>query len=66
MMSEGYVWIMTSGMTNSIRSIESSVRDSMQGVLGLKTYVPKTIELENFTLRWKTKFYQDNPNILDV
>ncbi|KAK7852500.1 glutamate receptor 2.7 [Quercus suber] len=66
MMSEGYVWILTSGMTNSIRSIESSVRDSMQGVLGLKTYVPKTIELENFTLRWKTKFHQDNPNILDV
>nr|POE92241.1 glutamate receptor 2.8 [Quercus suber] len=66
MMSEGYVWIMTSGMTNSIRLIESSVRDSMQGVLGLKTYVPKTIELENFTLRWKTKFHQDNPNILDV
>ncbi|KAM3686050.1 hypothetical protein ACB098_11G170600 [Castanea mollissima] len=66
MMSEGYVWIMTSRMTNSIRSIESSVHDSMQGVLGLKTYVPKTIELENFTLRWKKKFHQDNPNILDV
>ncbi|KAK7843008.1 glutamate receptor 2.2 [Quercus suber] len=66
MMSEGYVWIITSGMTDSIRSIESLARDSMQGVLGVKTYVPKTIELENFTLRWKTKFHQDNPNILDV
>ncbi|KAL4653335.1 hypothetical protein ACB092_01G295300 [Castanea dentata] len=66
MISEGYVWIMTSRMTNSIHSIESSVHDSIQGVLGLKTYVPKTIELENFTLRWKTKFHQDNPNILDV
>ncbi|KAF3947220.1 hypothetical protein CMV_026617 [Castanea mollissima] len=66
MMSEGYVWIMTSRMTNSIHLIESSVHDSIQGVLGLKTYVPKTIELENFTLRWKTKFHQDNPNILDV
>ena len=50
MMSEGYVWIMTSGMTNSIRLIESSVHDSMQGMLGVKSYVPKTIELENFTL----------------
>ena len=49
-MSEGYFWIMTSGMTNSIHSIESSIHDSMQGVLGVKTYVPKTIELENFTL----------------
>ena len=68
MMSKGYVWIMTCGMTNSVRSIESSplVRDSMQGVLGVKTYVPKTFELENFTLRWKTKFHQDNLNIMDV
>ena len=68
MMSKGYVWIMTSGMTNSIRSIESSnsVRDSIQGVLGVKTYVTKTVELDNFTLRWKTKFHQANPNILDV
>ena len=68
MMSKGYVWIMTSGMTNSVRSIESSpsVRDSMQGVLGVKTYVPKTFELENFTLRWKTKFHQDNPTMLNV
>ncbi|KAM4130329.1 hypothetical protein ACJW30_01G092700 [Castanea mollissima] len=66
MMSAGYVWIMTTGMTNSIRSIESSVHDSMQGVLGVKTYVPKTIKLENFTLRWKTEFHQDNPKILDA
>ena len=68
MMSKGYVWIMTSGMTNSVRSIESSpsVRDSMQGVLGVKTYVPKTFELENFTLQWKTKFHQDNPTMLKV
>ena len=49
-MSASYVWIMTTGMTNSIRSIKSSVHDSMQGVLGVKTYVPKTIKLENFTL----------------
>ena len=66
MMSEGYVWIITSGMTDSIHSIESLARDSMQGVLGVKTYVPKTIELENFTLRWKTKLHQDNLNIMDV
>ena len=59
MMSEGYVWIMTNGITNSIRSIKSSVRDSMQGVLGVKTYVRETTELENFIIRWKTKFQQD-------
>ncbi|GMY29121.1 glutamate receptor 2.8-like [Fagus crenata] len=66
MMSEGYVWIITSGMTNSIRFIESSAHNSMQGVLGVKTYVPNTKELENFTVRWKRKFHQDNPTILNV
>ncbi|PRQ27950.1 putative periplasmic binding protein-like I [Rosa chinensis] len=48
MMSEGYVWIMTNGMTNYFSSLNSSVIDTMQGVLGLKTYVPVTEELENF------------------
>jgi ionotropic glutamate receptor len=66
LMSEGYVWIMTSGMTNSIDSMESSAHNSMQGVLGVKTYVPNTKELENFTVRWKRKFHQDNPTILNV
>ncbi|CAN6539671.1 unnamed protein product [Malus baccata var. baccata] len=48
MMDEGYVWIMTNGMTNSFISSSSSVDiDNMQGVLGLKTYVPITKELEN-------------------
>ena len=66
LMSEGYVWIMTSGMTNSIDSMESSVRDSLQGVLGVRTYIPRTTELENFTIRWKTKFQQHNPTILNA
>ena len=61
MMSEGYVWIMTSAITNSIHLIESLVlRDSMQGVLGVKTDILETSELENFKIRWKRKFHQDN------
>ena len=67
MMSEGYVWIMTSAITNSIHLIESLVlRDSMQGVLGVKTDILETSELENFKIRWKRKFHQDNPTILNV
>jgi ionotropic glutamate receptor len=66
MMREGYVWIITNGIANSFSSIEASVMDSMQGVLGIKTYVPKTKELENFTIHWKRKFQQDNPNITNV
>ncbi|KAG6674787.1 hypothetical protein I3842_15G062600 [Carya illinoinensis] len=66
MMSEGYVWIVTSGIANSLSSIEPSVLDSMQGVLGVKTYIPKTKELENFAIRWKRTFQQENPNITNV
>lgn len=64
MMGEGYVWIMTDGMSNLFWSISSSaVVENMQGVLGLKTHVPKTNELEGFRVRWKRKFQQDNPGV---
>ncbi|KAM1079449.1 hypothetical protein ACFX2B_014006 [Malus domestica] len=66
MMSEGYAWIMTDGMTNFFGSINSSAIDNMQGVLGLKTYIPNTQELEHFRVRWQQKFQNDNPTILNV
>ncbi|XP_048423345.1 LOW QUALITY PROTEIN: glutamate receptor 2.7 [Pyrus x bretschneideri] len=68
MMDEGYVWIMTNGMMiNRFISSSSSVDiDDMQGVLGLKAYVPITKELESFRARWQTKFRQDNPTIPSV
>ncbi|XVE97289.1 hypothetical protein REPUB_Repub03eG0006900 [Reevesia pubescens] len=63
MMSEGYVWIMTDTMTNLWRSIDhASAIDSLQGILGVRSYVPKSEKLENFEVRWKRKFHQDNPN----
>ena len=65
MMSKGYVWITTNGITNSLSSTEPAVLDSMQGVLGVKTYVPKTKELENFTIQWKRKFQEDNPTTVN-
>ncbi|MBA0848200.1 hypothetical protein Goshw_029625, partial [Gossypium schwendimanii] len=63
MMSEGYVWIMTDSMTTLWRSIDSSAINALQGILGVKSYVPKSKELENFTVRWKRKFQSDNPNV---
>eukprot|EP00257_Ricinus_communis_P003352 XP_002515378.2 glutamate receptor 2.7 [Ricinus communis] len=66
MMSEGYVWIMTNGMSDYLRSLTPSVIESMQGVLGVRPYVPKTKELEIFYVRWKSKFLQDNPGTVDV
>ncbi|XP_030448778.1 glutamate receptor 2.1-like [Syzygium oleosum] len=66
MMSKGYVWILTNGITDQLNLVDSSVvASSMQGVLGIKTYVPDTQNLDNFTVRWKIKFQQDNPSVLN-
>ncbi|XP_021276565.1 glutamate receptor 2.7-like [Herrania umbratica] len=65
MMSEGYVWIMTDAMTNLWRSIDASPIDSMQGVVGVKSYIPKPKKLENFTARWRRTFQQENPDSIN-
>ena len=66
LMNKGCVWIMTDGMTNLLRTLEPSVIDSMQGVIGVRPHVPKTKALENFRVRWKRNFLQENPSIVDV
>ncbi|KAJ0030050.1 hypothetical protein Pint_12576 [Pistacia integerrima] len=66
MMNQGYVWIITDGLTNLFGSLEPSVIESMQGVLGVRPYVPKTTALDGFQLRWKRKFHQENPSLVDA
>ncbi|RVW84240.1 Glutamate receptor 2.1 [Vitis vinifera] len=48
MMEEGYVWILTDGITDFLSTLNASAIDSMQGVLGVKPHVPRTKELESF------------------
>ncbi|VAI17865.1 unnamed protein product [Triticum turgidum subsp. durum] len=62
MMKKGFVWIMTDGLTNVIDSMDPSVMDAMNGVLGVKFYTPKSAELDNFTIRWNRRLQIDNPN----
>ncbi|TXG62329.1 hypothetical protein EZV62_013692 [Acer yangbiense] len=66
MMEEGFVWIVTDGLADFFDTLEQSVIDSMQGVLGVRPYVPRTKKLENFRVRWKRKFQQENPDIVDA
>ncbi|XP_044463536.1 glutamate receptor 2.2-like [Mangifera indica] len=66
MMNKGYVWIITDGLTDLLSSLQPSVIESMQGVLGVKRYVPKTKALESFRIRWKRKFQQENPGLVDA
>ncbi|TXG55688.1 hypothetical protein EZV62_020944 [Acer yangbiense] len=62
MMSEGYVWIVTDTIMSFFHSMDTLVVESMQGVVGLKPYIPASKELHNFTLRWRRKMYIDHPN----
>ncbi|KAK9226378.1 hypothetical protein WN943_011425 [Citrus x changshan-huyou] len=55
MMSKGYAWIITSSTMDFLHSMDSSVVESMQGVLGFKRYVPASKELHNFTVSEKLK-----------
>ena len=66
MMNEGYVWIITSGITNLLSLIDAFVvTNSMRGVLGVEAYVPNTDYRKNFTIRWKMIFQRDNPSIFN-
>ncbi|GAU26662.1 hypothetical protein TSUD_314390 [Trifolium subterraneum] len=66
MMSQGYVWIVTDSMTNILNSLDFNVRESMKGVLGVRTYIPKTSKLDDFRARWNIKFLRDNPTSVDT
>lgn len=56
MVSEGYVWILTSKSMNFLNSSDVKVVESIQGLIGFKSYIPASSKLENFTLRWRRKF----------
>ncbi|XP_060206070.1 glutamate receptor 2.8-like [Lycium barbarum] len=60
MMSEGYVWIITSGLMDLLPSMKLHVVEAMQGVLGVKPLIPKTSTVESFSLQ-KTNFDLANP-----
>ncbi|KAI3860908.1 hypothetical protein MKX03_033593 [Papaver bracteatum] len=63
MMGKGYTWIVTDGIGDYLTSFNSSVLDTMQGVIGIRRYIPESLRLSSFRSRWKKKFRKDNPNI---
>ncbi|KAI3803291.1 hypothetical protein L1987_31441 [Smallanthus sonchifolius] len=70
MMEEGYVWIITEVLTGRLHSLDHVDLDSMHGVLGVKSYIPRSNELDEFKRRWKREFhprYPDNDEtVLDM
>ncbi|PIA37059.1 hypothetical protein AQUCO_03100071v1 [Aquilegia coerulea] len=66
MMTEGYVWIMTDSFTDHMISMNASVVNSMQGVLGINPYFHKSKSLDNFRSKWRRKIFQENHDIHDA
>ncbi|KAI3775176.1 hypothetical protein L1987_49745 [Smallanthus sonchifolius] len=62
MMEEGYVWIITEVLTSRLHSLDHADLDSMHGVLGVKSYIPRSNELIEFKRRWKREFRARYPD----
>ncbi|XP_074315793.1 glutamate receptor 2.8-like [Silene latifolia] len=56
MMGRGYVWITTTSTSDELGSLDENIIDSMQGVVGVQTYIPETNELKRFKTHWERKF----------
>ena len=53
MMSEGFAWLVTDGLSTLQDPMDSNTFDSMQGVLGVRPYVPLSKGLTEFKTKWK-------------
>jgi ionotropic glutamate receptor len=62
MMNKGFVWIITDGVANILDSLNPSVIEAMNGVLGVRYHVPISKDLDNFSIRWSRKYQRDNPD----
>ncbi|KAI4990424.1 hypothetical protein ZWY2020_038787 [Hordeum vulgare] len=55
MVDEGYVWVITDGLTGLLGSV-----DPPQGVIGLTPYVPTTTRLREVKKRWAHRYMRDH------
>ncbi|KAL7097369.1 hypothetical protein ACP275_10G140400 [Erythranthe tilingii] len=59
-MSEEYAWIITNSLSIFLNSIDSAVRDSMEGVVGVRPYVLNSKALESFKERLRRNMTMSN------
>ncbi|XP_023642372.1 glutamate receptor 1.2 isoform X2 [Capsella rubella] len=54
LMDDGFAWILTARSMSSLHeSADDFAKETMEGVVGFKSYIPLSKELHNFTLRWR-------------
>ena len=61
MMDEGYKWIITSKTMDFLNITDREVMESMQGVVGFKSYIPQSRDLHKFTSIWRKEYDGKNP-----
>ncbi|KAL0359807.1 UNVERIFIED_CONTAM: Glutamate receptor 2.2 [Sesamum angustifolium] len=59
-MSEEFAWIITDSLSNFLNSMDFVTRDSMQGVLGIRPYIPRSNNLRSFQKKWKRNMILKN------
>ncbi|XP_028223145.1 glutamate receptor 2.7-like [Glycine soja] len=60
-MGEGNVWITTGSFTSLVHSLNASTISNMQGVIGVKSYIPKLFpQYADFYRRFRKKFSSEN------
>nr|XP_043626682.1 glutamate receptor 2.7-like [Erigeron canadensis] len=62
MMEKEYAWIITEVLTSRLHSLDPTDIELMQGVLGVKSYIPRSNNLVKFEKRWKREFLSLNPD----
>ncbi|XP_039013290.1 glutamate receptor 2.1-like [Hibiscus syriacus] len=63
MISEGYVWIITDGLSNLLDPMGAEIIGSMQGVLGIRPYIPQSKRLEKFKKKWKRGIHSSSTKL---
>ncbi|KAB5526691.1 hypothetical protein DKX38_020538 [Salix brachista] len=62
MMEKGYVWIVTDEIASLLNSVDSSVVDNMQGVIGFRTEFARTSKpFKRFRSRFRSKYRSEYP-----
>lgn len=64
MMSKGTAWIITDALSNSISSLDATTIESMEGVISIRPYIPKSKNLDNFKIKWnQNNCLQENDTV---
>ncbi|XP_039013292.1 glutamate receptor 2.2-like [Hibiscus syriacus] len=63
MISEGYVWIITDGLSSLLDPMGAEIIGSMQGVLGIRPYIPQSKRLEKFKKKWKRGIHSSSTKL---